>query len=335
MMKQRVLYLDIVRILACLMVILMHSPQPHSAHSLVLSSISLLAAPCIGLFFMVSGALILPVSQPINIYLKHRFTKIVIPVLFWSLFYLLIRYFNADDLEELFISIISIPFSTQGCAHFWFIYVLIGLYFLAPIISAWLQKASKREIEFYLLLWLVTMCYPIINSFIRVNDEVSGILYYFAGYVGYFVLGYYLHNYIKYWNIWILAAMYILPLGCAVVCKLSEFEVDFYSVFWYLSISVVSMCVALFMVIKKLFAVIKLNKWLENALIDFSRCSFGIYLIHLFVVRDVLWRMDLTFLPNGGGILETFLIATIFSYLIVHLISRFPGAEYFVGFKRK
>ena len=334
-MKQRVLYLDLVRILACLMVIFTHSPQPHSAHSLVLSSISLLAAPSIGLFFMVSGALLLPVSKPTNTFLKHRLTKIVIPVLFWSLFYLLIRYFNANDFEELFISIILIPFSTQGCAVFWFIYVLIGLYFLAPIISAWLQKASKREIEFYLFLWLVTMCYPIINSFIRVNDEVSGILYYFAGYVGYFVLGYYLHNYIKYWNIWILAAMYILPLGCAVVCKLLEFKIDFYSVFWYLSISIVAMCVALFMGIKKLFGAIKLNIWLENALIDFSKCSFGIYLIHFFVVRDVLWRIDLGFPLNGGSIFGTFMIATIISYLIVHLMSRLPIAEYLIGFKRK
>ena len=206
---------------------------------------------------------------------------------------------------------------------------------MAPIISAWLQKASKREIEFYLLLWLITMCYPVIGSFICVNDEVSGILYYFAGYVGYFVLGYYLHNHSQHWNIWILVAMYILPLGCAVVCKLSEFKVDFYNLFWYLSVSVVAMCVALFMGIKKLFGAIKLNIWLENVVIDFSKCSFGIYLIHFFVVRDVLWKFDLAFLPNGGGILETFMIATIISYLIVHLMSRFPGAEYLIGFKRK
>lgn len=334
-MKQRVLYLDILRILACLMVIFTHSPQPHSAHSLVLSSISLLAAPSIGLFFMVSGALLLPVSQPTNMFLKHRLTKIVIPVLFWSLFYLLVHNFNANDLEELFISIISIPLSTQGCAVFWFVYVLIGLYLLAPIISAWLQKASKREIEFYLLLWLITMCYPVISPFIRVNDEVSGILYYFAGYVGYFVLGYYLHNYIKYWNIWILAAMYILPLGCAVVCKLSEFKVDFYSVFWYLSISVVAMCVALFMYIKELFSAAKLNIKLEKFIVDFSNYSFGIYLIHFYIIRDVLWQFDLALLSNGGGILETFVITTVVSYMLVHLMSKIHGSEYLIGFKRE
>lgn len=334
-MKQRILYLDIIRILACLMVIFTHSPQPHSAHSLILSSISLLAAPSIGLFFMVSGALLLPVSQPTNMFLKHRLTKIVIPILFWSLFYLLIHYFKTNDLEELFISIISIPFSAQGCAVFWFVYVLIGLYLMAPIISAWLQKASKREIEFYLLLWLITMCYPIISSFIRVNDEVSGILYYFAGYVGYFVLGYYLHNYIKHWNIWILTAMYILPLGYAVVCKLSEFKVDFYIVFWYLSISVVTMCVALFMYIKELFSSAKLNTKLKKCIIDFSNYSFGIYLIHFFIIRDVLWKFDLTLLPNGGGIFETFMIATIVSYLIVHLMSMLPRAEYLIGYRKR
>ena len=179
------------------------------------------------------------------------------------------------------------------------------------------------------------MCYPIISSFIRVNDGVSGILYYFAGYVGYFVLGYYLHNYIKHWNIWILTAMYILPLGCAVVCKLSEFKVDFYSVFWYLSILVVAMCVALFMYIKELFSATKLNTKLKKCIIDFSNHSYGIYLIHFFIIRDVLWQFDLTLLPNGGGILETFMIATIVSYLIVHFMSMLPRAEYLIGYRKR
>lgn len=60
-MKQRDFSLDLMRTLACVMVVLMHSPmQTDSANSLILSSLSYFTAPCIGLFFMVSGALILP-----------------------------------------------------------------------------------------------------------------------------------------------------------------------------------------------------------------------------------------------------------------------------------
>ena len=60
-MKQREISLDLMRIIACVMVVLMHSTIPtENANGLLLSSLSYFTAPCIGLFFMVSGALLLP-----------------------------------------------------------------------------------------------------------------------------------------------------------------------------------------------------------------------------------------------------------------------------------
>lgn len=57
-MRQRDTSLDLIRIIACTMVVLMHSPMPtENANGLLLSSLSYFTAPCIGLFFMVSGAL--------------------------------------------------------------------------------------------------------------------------------------------------------------------------------------------------------------------------------------------------------------------------------------
>ncbi|WP_297224564.1 acyltransferase family protein [uncultured Prevotella sp.] len=61
MIKQRDLSLDLLRIVACVMVVMMHSPIPSdNSDGIILSSLSYFTAPCIGLFFMVSGALILP-----------------------------------------------------------------------------------------------------------------------------------------------------------------------------------------------------------------------------------------------------------------------------------
>ena len=48
--------LDILRVIAMMMIVLMHSPIPGSATGIVLAGISYLTAPGIGLFFMVSGA---------------------------------------------------------------------------------------------------------------------------------------------------------------------------------------------------------------------------------------------------------------------------------------
>ena len=90
-MKERVLYLDIIRIIACIMIIAMHAPIPNTGlSSYVLSTDSLLTALGIGLFIMVSGALLLPVNMPTEQFLKKRFAKIVFPTVLWTLFYYMI-----------------------------------------------------------------------------------------------------------------------------------------------------------------------------------------------------------------------------------------------------
>ena len=334
-MKSRILYLDIIRGIACLMIILMHAPKPYSANSMVLSGISLMTAPSIGLFFMISGALILPVIMSTQVFLKRRLTKIAIPAVLWSLIFLLVKFFEDNNWEAFLKSIISIPFSTQGCAVYWFIYALAGLYLIAPIISPWLHKTSKREIEIFLLFWLVTLCEPVLRPYISINENYSKALYYFGGYVGYFILGYYLHNYTIIWKKWILVAMLIVPLCSAAICKLTDLNINFYDMFWYLTIPSASMCTALFLLAKKYFESKSVNRDIVKFITNFSKCSFGIFLIHFFILRNILWKFDLTFIPYGGGIFETFILATTSSYLITYLISYFSMSEYLIGYRRK
>lgn len=58
--------LDILRIVACMMVIMMHSPVPLAeGKSPLLGAISYLMAPCNGLFFMASGALLFGRGLPL------------------------------------------------------------------------------------------------------------------------------------------------------------------------------------------------------------------------------------------------------------------------------
>ena len=76
-MNQRDTALDIIRLLACFMVVLMHSPMPLvNANGPFLAAMSYFMAPCIGLFFMVSGALLLPVKTDYFTFLRRRFGKI-------------------------------------------------------------------------------------------------------------------------------------------------------------------------------------------------------------------------------------------------------------------
>ena len=161
-MKQRIYYLDVVRCFACLLVVLMHAPYPNSGLSgLVVVPISLATAPCIGLFFMVSGALLLPTEDNGIDFMKKRLSKVLIPLLVWTVVGIVMDGLSNGFGSSLHLiqKICSIPFSTQGHGVLWFMYVLIGLYLITPIISPWdRQKARRRDSKgeggiFAWLLW--------------------------------------------------------------------------------------------------------------------------------------------------------------------------------------
>lgn len=192
---------------------------------------------------MVSGALLLPVKTDYITFIRKRLTRIAIPTLIWTLIYLALKIYNSESEINIARSIASIPFSAQGNGVLWFIYTLLGLYFLAPILSSWLNKASKRDLRFVLLLWCITLVYPLIDKWIYLNETDTGILYYFTGYAGYFLLGYYLRKYpqdIPIWLCILISGIGIITLG---LTKYLGIEIDFYRVFWYLSIFTVSLAI--------------------------------------------------------------------------------------------
>lgn len=305
MTKQRDYSLDLVRILACFMVVLMHSPmQTENANGLLLSSLSYFTAPCIGLFFMVSGALLLlpPIYTRYTnasaenltlIFLKKRLKKVLLPTLVWTSFYIAVKVCDGElKGHELLRSVISIPFSAQGHGVLWFMYTLIGLYLVTPIISAWIRNAAEFEIRFYLLLWLVAMCYPLLQPFVDVNNSQTGILYYFSGYVGYFVLGYWMQYYGEKISLKVATLLMSVSVMAPVIVKLAHWTVDFYEVFWYLSIFVAVQCVFWWKVMKSLAYRLRLSDRAKNFVTMFSNLSFGIYLSHIFIMRHWIWHMS-------------------------------------------
>ena len=336
MVKQRIIYLDVIRVIACLMVIAMHAPIPGfsaEVHSAFLVVNSYLMAPCVPLFFMVSGALLLPCKDGIlaTSYLKKRVGKIIGPTFFFSLFYMTLN----SNTRNWVVSILSIPFCTQGHGVLWFMYTLTGLYLLVPIISPWLRRVSKREIEFYLMLWFVTLMYPYIALFLGVNRTNIGILYYFTGYAGYFLLGYYMNRYQLPLKWLIPITVLILPLP--IIDKILGWDLDFYSVFWYLSASVAIMSATWFAVIKSLIEHITIKAFFSKVLMVVSDLSFGIYLIHIFVMRQLLWNcwiiqeVDNYYLQTLIIVLLVFMI----SFIVCLLISKLPLSQYFIGYTTK
>lgn len=333
MSNQRDINLDIIRIVACLMVVTMHAPMPNeNAIGIFNAALSYYNAPCIGLFFMVSGALLLPIKGDGIDFLKRRFTKIAGPTIFWSIFYIACRYFFDGTSEGIAKSILSIPFSPQGHGVMWFMYTLAGLYLIAPIISAWLERASKKEIEIYLSIWILTTGYPLLKLFLTTQTGETSILYYLSGFAGYFLLGYYLKKYPKAISYTILLPAIIIAICAPIVCKILHFEVNMYDMFWYLSIFVVVMAIGWFYLINN-----KVQAYNGRNIPLVSNLSFGIYLTHIFVMRYILWELDIIQNINSYIIQTIIVIIATFigSLILCYAIARLPFAQYIIGYKIK
>lgn len=333
MSNQRDINIDIIRIVACLMVVTMHAPMPNeNAIGIFNAALSYYNAPCIGLFFMVSGALLLPIKGDGIDFLKRRFTKIAGPTIFWSIFYIACRYFFDGTSEGIAKSILSIPFSPQGHGVMWFMYTLAGLYLIAPIISAWLERASKKEIEIYLSIWILTTCYPLLKLFLTTQTGETSILYYLSGFAGYFLLGYYLKKYPKAISYTILLPAIIIAICAPIVCKILHFEVNMYDMFWYLSIFVVVMAIGWFCLINN-----KVQAYNGRNIPLVSNLSFGIYLTHIFVMRYILWELDIIQNINSYIIQTIIVIIATFigSLILCYAIARLPFAQYIIGYKIK
>lgn len=343
-MKQRDSSLDLLRIVACVMVVMMHSPIPSdNSDGIILSSLSYFTAPCIGLFFMVSGALILPppIASESNTalpFLRKRLKRVLMPTLVWTLFYIAIKWFDGNTTSsEVLTSIFSIPFSAQGHGVLWFMYTLLGLYLVTPILHAWLRNASEKDIRFYLLLWLITMCYPLLQMFVEVNDTSTGMLYYFSGYVGYFVLGYWLQRYGEKLSLKVAALLMCLSVLAPIVVKIMQLKVDFYSLFWYLSVFVAIQCVFWWKAMKHLHIVLHISDSVKGYITVFSNLSFGIYLSHIFIMRHLVWHIS--FVEHINSQLLQIVVVSVLTLTLSFFVSLIFGITPFgnavVGWRKK
>lgn len=337
-MKERNYNFDLMRIVACLMIICMHAPMPSEhANPLFLNTSGYFTAPGLCLFFIISGALLLPVKTDTFTFLKKRLGKVVLPTVSFTFLYLILNAINDQDVNWVR-SIFSMPFSPQGHGVLWFMYTLIGLYLVSPIISRWLDKSSKREEEFYLGLWAITMCYPLLKLLLDINESNTGVLYYFSGYIGYFVLGHYLNKYHESITLKKLILPVFIAVAAPVACKLMHIEVDFYSVFWYLSIFVAILTVAIFVLISKYGQ--KLIFWggkVINAIVLTSNLSFGIYLIHIAIMRSFLWKQEWIININNYILQWAVIVVLTFalSWMAAYLISLLPFGDYIVGYRKR
>lgn len=207
-MKKHIGYFDILRIIASVFVVFMHVAadglRTETTEHLgwyILASASSLAFCAVPLFFMMSGYLLTSsnrTSEPETL-IKKRLPRLVVPLAFWSFIYILVK--KGIDRDLSFKTVFAgILYGIQRPVNvsYWFMYALIGLYLISPILCPALKRLSKTGdrlvIGIIIILQLRAIIRILFPAFASNYMEFS-VLYYltiFDGHLCSFVLGWYL-----------------------------------------------------------------------------------------------------------------------------------------------
>lgn len=340
--------LDLVRVAAIFLVLLQHAseyyyigPNLSVIHENcgLLAWLNSLSRICVPLFVMISGYFVLPMKTDTPTFFRHRFSRVLFPWLFWCVAYAVyFVFYRGDSVGECLGNICRIPLNWGvEVGHLWYVYMIVGLYLLIPIISPWLSSSSKRELQGYLALWLLTTLLPYlhhagINLWGEATWNMTPTFYYFAGFGGYFLLGHYVRRFgvpSAWLSALLLVGGYIFTaLDFNHFTTFAKDAVELEIPWDFCCLNVALMTLAVFSLLSK----VKTNpeSRVARLITSISVCSFAMYLAHIMVLNFFhdLWD---SVLPVAAAIPAITICTFIVTYLIVLCLSRLPKGKYWLG----
>ncbi len=376
--KPQIVWLNVVRLLAMFMVVCCHSTDPFNFYpgetpaniaefKFWGATYGSMLRPCVPLFVMITGALLLPVQQEASVFYRKRISRVLWPFIIWSVLYALFPWilgvlgyapqtilnffpFSGEEVTRQslevsakYISRLPLNFSIVG-VHMWYIYLLIGLYLYLPVFSAWVERAGEKAKLWFLAAWGVTLFMPYYREY--VNPYIWGscswnefyMLYTFAGFHGYLLLGHYLRHHpwrlsqtLGYGIPMFVTGFLVTFLGFRHISSLPSYSDEQLEMFFYFcSPNVVLMTIPLFKLCQHTH--IKSPKVCQ-ALSNLTVCGFGIYMVHYFFTGPCILLARQLGTPICLQILVGAVFAFIFSWTLVFLLRKATGkyAKYLLG----
>lgn len=293
--------IDLLRILACFSVIMLHCAAQFwytkpvtDADWKIANAYDAVFRFGVPVFVMISGALFLNADKEINVkrLYTHNILRLVIIYVVWSCVYGLFdcRFYPWSELDkgDIFREIFA------GRYHLWYLPMIVGIYMLLPILRSWIGHATKKNLQYFLLLFLV---FQVGKETVLVLRQTEGMRYLWGivsldmvcGYLGYFVLGYYMVHFgvEAKWHKWIyvsgiLSAAANVVLGDYLAQQATVPVGEIYDSFGCFTFLIV---VSLFLFFTDPMSKIQYPSWISRMIKEISLATLGIYLLHIGLIE--------------------------------------------------
>lgn len=175
--------IDIIRIFAFVFIVFLHTLNRQFGVDVWMGGYAIISIG-VNLFIMISGYLLLDKTEEAIVFFKKRILNILPLFLVFNIIYI---YFGKIPIMTV------LKGKAISASHFWYIYMILGLYLLTP----WLQKVLKyaeKETLFVVFLWF--LC-NILNPYLRYFNlaEIPFSNFPLTGFIGYYILGYFVKKY--------------------------------------------------------------------------------------------------------------------------------------------
>lgn len=343
--------IDIIRVVSMFCVIFLHCASNRlrvDMGSMGWSVINILTAfaTCgVPMFFMISGALILNSKKTLSVKytLKDRVLKLFIPMIVWSVIAVIVRLYTSTDLALTtgnFYNEIIHFFNKPVAVHLWFMYYLIPMYLISPALKIFVDNAEEKVILYIVLLWLIEILSFTLSGILSGDNQKAIIsislinnIGFISGYLGYFIVGWYLFNKkINISNVLLIAivigTVLFISAGTRMITDFNGFYTETFKS--YRSIFVVILSCAMFLILYKIES---MPKFIVKFVAEISILSYGVYLSHN-VIIDLLNRWGIKN-HRITDVILSFAIASIVSVLITGICRRIKYISYlFAGIKK-
>lgn len=371
--KERIAWVDLLKVVACFLVVFSHNCDPYVAvfdsdRSSFLAGVfsGSLTRSSVPLFVMMTGVLLLPVTRTMPQFYRRRIGRILPPLIFWSvalpLFYwLYINHVSPSANPAISSSDYTFHETVRRAVTFifnfnytttplWYLYMLVGLYLIIPVLNAWLVQARKKDLQLFLSVWFFTLFIPYIKMFAPAlgyegnygNMGIFGVcdwneygaFHYISGFIGYLVLAYYLVKYplklslaktLLYGIPLFLTGYAITSFGFVELQRYYPGNYAYLEIIWFFTgINVFMMTLPVFVIIQKL--PVQPNRWLART----ASLTFGIYLCHFFFVQVGYDLLTSVSLPVPAKIVSGAIFAFAVSALLVAAMKLWRPTRLFV-----